>query len=117
MGFMVLRWFTMGCLLYTSLCKGLLSRDIKIVSGGTDNHLMLVDLTNYDLTGKAVEKLLDAVNICLLYTSNVIYTDEKWLTFILSQIVQNAIKYFDKQENKLTIYSLSLIHILCRLSI
>ena len=32
---------------------------------------------------------------------NVVYTDEKWLTFILSQIVQNAIKYFDKQENKL----------------
>ena len=46
-----------------ALCKGLLSRDIKIVSGGTDNHLMLVDLTNYDLTGKAVEKLLDSVNI------------------------------------------------------
>ena len=46
-----------------SLCKGLLSRDIRIVSGGTDNHLMLVDLTNYDLTGKAVEKLLDSVNI------------------------------------------------------
>lgn len=36
---------------------------------------------------------------------NVVYTDEKWLTFILSQIVQNTIKYFDKQENKLTIYS------------
>lgn len=46
-----------------ALCKGLLSRGIKIVSGGTDNHLMLVDLTNYDLTGKAVEKLLDSVNI------------------------------------------------------
>lgn len=46
-----------------ALCKGLLARDIKIVSGGTDNHLMLVDLTNYDLTGKAVEKLLDSVNI------------------------------------------------------
>lgn len=46
-----------------ALCKGLLSRDIKIVSGGTDNHLMLVDLTNYDQTGKAVEKLLDSVNI------------------------------------------------------
>ncbi|MGN0292209.1 MAG: serine hydroxymethyltransferase [Lachnospiraceae bacterium] len=46
-----------------ALCKGLLSRDIKIVSGGTDNHLMLVDLTNYDLTGKAAEKLLDSVNI------------------------------------------------------
>lgn len=35
----------------------------------------------------------------------VVYTDEKWLTFILSQILQNAIKYFDKQENRLTIYS------------
>ena len=46
-----------------ALCKGLLSRDIKIVSGGTDNHLMLVDLTNYDQTGKTVEKLLDSVNI------------------------------------------------------
>ncbi|MGN0157288.1 MAG: serine hydroxymethyltransferase, partial [Lachnospiraceae bacterium] len=42
---------------------GLLSRDIKIVSGGTDNHLMLVDLTNYNLTGKAVEKLLDQAHI------------------------------------------------------
>ena len=29
-----------------ALCKGLSSRDIRIVSGGTDNHLMLVDLTN-----------------------------------------------------------------------
>ncbi len=46
-----------------ALCKGLLARDIRIVSGGTDNHLMLVDLTNYDLTGKAVEKLLDSVHI------------------------------------------------------
>lgn len=46
-----------------ALCKGLMSRDIKIVSGGTDNHLMLVDLTTYNLTGKNVEKLLDAANI------------------------------------------------------
>ncbi len=46
-----------------ALCKGLMSRDIKIVSGGTDNHLMLVDLTTYDLTGKAVEKLLDQAHI------------------------------------------------------
>lgn len=46
-----------------ALCGGLLSRGIKIVSGGTDNHLMLVDLTNFGLTGKAVEKLLDAANI------------------------------------------------------
>ena len=46
-----------------ALCKGLMNRGIKIVSGGTDNHLMLVDLTPFDLTVKAVEKLLDSVNI------------------------------------------------------
>ena len=46
-----------------ALCKGLISRGIKIVSGGTDNHLMLMDLTNFDLTGKAVEKLLDEAHI------------------------------------------------------
>ena len=46
-----------------ALCKGLQNRDVKIVSDGTDNHLMLVDLTTYDLTGKAVEKLLDEAHI------------------------------------------------------
>ena len=46
-----------------ALCAGLLKRDIKIVSGGTDNHLMLVDLTSYDLTGKALEKMLDEAHI------------------------------------------------------
>ena len=46
-----------------ALCKGLMDRGIKIVSGGTDNHLMLMDLTPFELTGKAVEKLLDAAHI------------------------------------------------------
>ncbi len=46
-----------------ALSKGLMSRGIKIVSGGTDNHLMLVDLTTYGLTGKVVEKLLDQAHI------------------------------------------------------
>lgn len=46
-----------------ALCKGLQSRGIKIVSDGTDNHLMLIDLTPFELTGKAVEKLLDEANI------------------------------------------------------
>ena len=46
-----------------ALCKGLMDRGIKIVSDGTDNHLMLVDLTPYELTGKAMEKLLDAAHI------------------------------------------------------
>ncbi len=46
-----------------ALCKGLKDRGIKIVSDGTDNHLMLVDLTPFGLTGKEVEKLLDAAHI------------------------------------------------------
>ena len=46
-----------------ALCKGLMDRGISIVSGGTDNHLMLVDLTTVDKTGKEVENLLDSVNI------------------------------------------------------
>ncbi len=46
-----------------ALCKGLMDRGIKIVSGGTDNHLMLMDLTTFDLTGKAVEKMLDEAHI------------------------------------------------------
>ena len=46
-----------------ALCNGLKARDIKIVSDGTDNHLMLVDLTPYELTGKVVEKLLDSAHI------------------------------------------------------
>ncbi|MBQ2576105.1 MAG: serine hydroxymethyltransferase [Lachnospiraceae bacterium] len=46
-----------------ALANGLLSRDIDIVSGGTDNHLMLVDLVRRELTGKEVEKLLDAAHI------------------------------------------------------
>lgn len=46
-----------------ALAKGLMDRGVKIVSGGTDNHLMLVDLTNFGLTGKAVEKLLDQAHI------------------------------------------------------
>ncbi len=46
-----------------ALSKGLMSRGVKIVSGGTDNHLMLVDLTTFNLTGKEVEKLLDQAHI------------------------------------------------------
>ncbi len=46
-----------------ALCQGLMDRGVKIVSGGTDNHLMLVDLTSVGRTGKEVEHLLDSVNI------------------------------------------------------
>ena len=46
-----------------ALATALKERGFHLVSGGTDNHLMLVDLQNLELTGKEVEKLLDSVNI------------------------------------------------------
>lgn len=46
-----------------ALASGLINRGFNIVSGGTDNHLMLVDLQNKGVTGKETEKLLDAANI------------------------------------------------------
>ena len=46
-----------------ALAKALIEEGFDIVSGGTDNHLMLVDLKKYDLTGKEAEKVLDSVHI------------------------------------------------------
>lgn len=46
-----------------ALCKGLQARGIKIVSGDTDNHLMLVDLTEKDISGKELEKRLDDAHV------------------------------------------------------
>lgn len=46
-----------------ALCTGLQNRGFEMVSGGTDNHLMVIDLRNMGKTGKDVEKLLDSANI------------------------------------------------------
>ena len=46
-----------------ALAKALIKEGFDIVSGGTDNHLMLLDLKKYDLTGKEAEKVLDSVHI------------------------------------------------------
>ncbi|HBD65240.1 MAG TPA: serine hydroxymethyltransferase [Clostridiales bacterium] len=45
------------------LSQELANRGFRIVSGGTDNHLMLVDLRNKNLTGKEAEKMLDEIHI------------------------------------------------------
>jgi len=45
------------------MCKTILSRGIDIVTSGTENHIILVDLRNKDITGKALEKALGDVNI------------------------------------------------------
>jgi glycine hydroxymethyltransferase len=46
-----------------ALADGLMEEGMQLVSGGTDNHLMLVDLRNQNITGKDAEKLLDEVRI------------------------------------------------------
>ena len=46
-----------------ALAEGLMANGLDIVSGGTDNHLMLVDLRKYNVTGKDAEKMLDEVRI------------------------------------------------------
>lgn len=46
-----------------ALCNGLMNRGVKIISGGTDNHLMLVDLRGENVTGKELEKRLDEAHI------------------------------------------------------
>lgn len=46
-----------------ALSKGLIERGIKIVSGGTDNHLMLIDLSETEISGKELEKRLDDAHV------------------------------------------------------
>ena len=46
-----------------ALAQGLLNRNLKLVSGGTDNHLMLLDLRGLDVTGKELQNRLDEVYI------------------------------------------------------
>ena len=46
-----------------ALCEGLLKRGAQIVSGGTDNHLMLIDLSREEVAGKGLERRLDAAGI------------------------------------------------------
>lgn len=46
-----------------ALAKALLNKGFKLVSGGTDNHLVLVSLINKNITGKRAENLLDEANI------------------------------------------------------
>lgn len=46
----------------------------------------------------------EKVTVDMQDMNHTVYTDEKWLGFILSQILQNSIKYFNKQDNRLTIF-------------
>lgn len=46
-----------------ALAKGLTDRNFRLVSGGTDNHLILIDLSSKNITGKAAEHMLDEIGI------------------------------------------------------
>jgi len=46
-----------------ALANKLISYDYKVISGGTDNHLMLIDLRNKEVSGKAAEEALDSIGI------------------------------------------------------
>src|SRR5699024_4773833 len=48
-----------------ALAQALVERGFKLVSGGTDNHLMLVDVRNFGITGKELQNRLDEVYITL----------------------------------------------------
>ncbi len=58
-----------------AMSEKFLSLGVKLVSGGTDNHLMLLDLSDKDITGKDLEKMLDEVNITV--NKNAIPFDKK----------------------------------------
>src|SRR5262249_18450241 len=58
-----------------TLAQGLLDRGYKIVSGGTNTHLMLVNLTNKNITGKEADAALDAAGI--IVNKNAVPYDEK----------------------------------------
>ena len=65
------------------LGEELIKHGFKLVSSGTDNHLILVDLTNKDITGKEAEQLLDKVGVTLNKNS---IPDEKRSPFVTSGV-------------------------------
>lgn len=60
-------------------------------------HPLLLDYKDYLLKKKVVLEVYDL--------DKIVYTDEKWVSFIFSQILQNAIKYLDKKEKKIEIFA------------
>ena len=58
-----------------AMAEELIKRDYNIISGGTDNHLMLIDLTNKNISGRDAEKTLEEAGITL--NKNMIPFDEK----------------------------------------
>ena len=58
-----------------AMAKAFVARDYQLISGGTDNHLMLIDLRNKNLTGKKAQETLDKAHITL--NKNAVPFDDK----------------------------------------
>jgi glycine hydroxymethyltransferase len=63
-----------------AMADGLLSEGMKLISGGTDNHLVLVDLSDTEVTGKDAEQLLDSVGITANKNSIPADPRKPWIT-------------------------------------
>lgn len=59
----------------SAMAKAFMARDYKIISGGTDNHMMLIDLRNKNISGKQAEEALGAAGITL--NKNMVPFDDK----------------------------------------
>ena len=57
------------------MASAFVARDYKIISGGTDNHMMLIDLRNKDITGKDAERILVQADITA--NKNMVPFDDK----------------------------------------
>jgi glycine hydroxymethyltransferase len=57
------------------MAKAFMAKDYQIISGGTDNHLMLIDLRNKNITGKKAQETLDKAHITL--NKNAVPFDDK----------------------------------------
>ena len=70
---------------------------VKEVSLSDIIHVAVLNYKDYLLNKK--------ISLDIHDLERIVYTDEKWLSFILAQIIQNSIKYLDKKEKKIEIYS------------
>ena len=70
------------------LAEELVKRGFKLVSGGTDNHLMLIDLTSKNITGKEAETILEEVNITV--NKNAIPNDKENSCYSFVRVVANS---------------------------
>ena len=63
-----------------ALADSLIKEGFRLVSGGTDNHLMLIDLRNFNVTGKEAEKRLDEVGVTVNKNTIPFETESPFIT-------------------------------------